>query len=324
MGSWSVYCEVSNMAITSGTKCVLLPLKIDNHYGSGTYSAASLPIIGTYNDYGNLENIIKDDNTLLIENYLGISIEEFVTFLVDGKYTFERDTYKLIKDKLDSKILEEIENWRYMFIDYQVYQNFTDNNYSNESYIGDFNMGNDLLLKDIGFNFVEKLDKGLNNLKYEYNNSFFFTNGKGLQNHLGKTYYVLKDLFEDINYTGKYSHYKYLQKIDRYEYLSTTDKYNYIYKIIGCTLSDYIDFKMSLKYPNIIDPLPPKKLHDLYITYNNHYIQRLIGLVKLKSNLYTMSKVFKPSSLYITPQCGDHSGHYEISKVINNILKNKQ
>jgi hypothetical protein len=49
MGSWSV-CGISNISITSGNDCVLLPLKETNgEYHR--YSPTTLPIFGKYNDY---------------------------------------------------------------------------------------------------------------------------------------------------------------------------------------------------------------------------------------------------------------------------------
>jgi hypothetical protein len=54
-GSWSVYCGISNISITSGNDCVLLPLKETNgEYHR--YSPATLPIFGKYNDYGGIEH----------------------------------------------------------------------------------------------------------------------------------------------------------------------------------------------------------------------------------------------------------------------------
>lgn len=51
MGSWSVYCGISRMSITSGDECVFLPLK--KGYGEYLpYYPATLPIYGTYDDYG--------------------------------------------------------------------------------------------------------------------------------------------------------------------------------------------------------------------------------------------------------------------------------
>lgn len=45
MGSWSVYCGISQIAITSGDKCVLLPLKESdgNRAGYLPYLPAALP-----------------------------------------------------------------------------------------------------------------------------------------------------------------------------------------------------------------------------------------------------------------------------------------
>jgi hypothetical protein len=54
MGSWSVSCGISNIAITAEQECVLLPLKksvgIDYHQ----YQPAALPIFGRYDDYGGI------------------------------------------------------------------------------------------------------------------------------------------------------------------------------------------------------------------------------------------------------------------------------
>ena len=49
MGSWSVYCGLSNLAITSGQECVFLPLKKNNR-GYLPYIPATLsysPNIGS-------------------------------------------------------------------------------------------------------------------------------------------------------------------------------------------------------------------------------------------------------------------------------------
>jgi hypothetical protein len=47
MGSWSVYCGVSNISITDGNECVLLPLKKnDGYHGYLPYLPATLPIFG--------------------------------------------------------------------------------------------------------------------------------------------------------------------------------------------------------------------------------------------------------------------------------------
>lgn len=43
------------------------------------------PIHGTYDQYGNLEDIVKDDNTAFLESYYDLSIEEIVAILTSGR-----------------------------------------------------------------------------------------------------------------------------------------------------------------------------------------------------------------------------------------------
>ena len=107
MGSWSVCCGISNIAITSGKKCVLLPLKESIGSETRNWQPATLPIFGEYNDYGGMEEIEKDDNTALIEEHLGISIEEFVVFLTDGKFTYGREEAQEVAKKINN--LSEVE-----------------------------------------------------------------------------------------------------------------------------------------------------------------------------------------------------------------------
>jgi hypothetical protein len=130
MGSWSVSCGISNIVITAGKECVILPLKksLRNEYSQ--YLPATLPIFGKYNDYGGMDCIIEDDNTKLIESKFGVTIQEFVDFLVDGKFTYDRNEAKAIKEKLTT---DEPHEYRFMWIDKNVYD-VVKNFYSNYSY----------------------------------------------------------------------------------------------------------------------------------------------------------------------------------------------
>ena len=104
MGSFCVYCHISNLSIDEGDECVLLPLKKNKSYlySRSEWLPATLPIFGTYNGYGRLVNIVKDDNTKLIESYFGISIDEFCELLV----------YSNNKEVSEDKVkLQEIKEW---------------------------------------------------------------------------------------------------------------------------------------------------------------------------------------------------------------------
>lgn len=116
MGSWSVYCSVSQIAITAGQKCVLIPLKKQRNY---EYLPLCLPVFGEYNDYGGIENIEENENTKLLEEYFCVSIDEFVTFFLDGKNTYDREEAKEVEEKINH--LDEIKDCKFMWIDRQVY-----------------------------------------------------------------------------------------------------------------------------------------------------------------------------------------------------------
>lgn len=96
MGSFSVNCSLTNVSFHEGDRAVLIPLIPTSGIDSApllltnksrldspteNFTPFSLPIFGEYNDYGELENIRKDENTALIEAFFGIDIETFVSVL---------------------------------------------------------------------------------------------------------------------------------------------------------------------------------------------------------------------------------------------------
>lgn len=92
MGSFNVSCGISQVSIKEGVECRFIPLQPKYlhkpvhvlepasmiHYPNSIFNPFCFPIKGKYNDYGNIEEIEKDFNTELIEEYFGIPIEEFV------------------------------------------------------------------------------------------------------------------------------------------------------------------------------------------------------------------------------------------------------
>ena len=94
MGSFNVACSISHLSIGPGEKCYFLPL-VRNKYGlidaqsnfisnegpSYFFWPFCFPIEGEYDDYGGIENIVHNANTKVIEQFVGISIEQFVSCL---------------------------------------------------------------------------------------------------------------------------------------------------------------------------------------------------------------------------------------------------
>lgn len=129
MGSWSVSCGISNIAITSGRDCCILPLKKNRGgYGYYEYTPASLPIFGEYNDYGEIENIVEDDNTCLISKYFGVSISDFCDLIVNGKHFYDRDEARDVFERIKSfneDKAKEVSEFKFMWIDKEVYDFFS-------------------------------------------------------------------------------------------------------------------------------------------------------------------------------------------------------
>jgi len=104
MGCYSVSCKLSNLPIVGYTSAVLIPLRpidghieFDFHKDTGTtviccnegplvyFHPCMYPIRGTYNDYGSLNDIIRDDNTDILEEYYGLTIEQIVGVLTSNR-----------------------------------------------------------------------------------------------------------------------------------------------------------------------------------------------------------------------------------------------
>ena len=101
MGSFDVACGVSRITIHPRNKAVLVPLmtisddedsrnfsggNIVSNYGpKHTYIPFALPIVGKYDDYGRMGNIVRDKNVEVIEKYFGCTIEQFVETILSGK-----------------------------------------------------------------------------------------------------------------------------------------------------------------------------------------------------------------------------------------------
>ena len=81
MGSFNIVCSVSNISISSGDPIVFIPLEVAKYpykVGDGNhtlisshcfYAPVTMPIFGEYDDYGGIENIIRDENLEIIEAY---------------------------------------------------------------------------------------------------------------------------------------------------------------------------------------------------------------------------------------------------------------
>lgn len=91
-----------------------------NEFSPGRiFTPIALPIFGTYDDYGSIDDIKRDSNTELIEKITGVTIEEFI-HIIDN-YTVKRygceEPYNKIKEKLIKYLKKD-------FFEYGDYKTF--------------------------------------------------------------------------------------------------------------------------------------------------------------------------------------------------------
>jgi len=103
MGSYAVSCGVSKLPICSGDKAAIILISkskystldsmdhscnlVSNDGAYGAFFGIGLPIFGTYNDYGGLENYVEDANYFILKKFVeenSYSFDEFMDNLYCG------------------------------------------------------------------------------------------------------------------------------------------------------------------------------------------------------------------------------------------------
>ncbi len=219
MGHFSYSCQLSGLPITSGTKCAIVPmLPRENFYDNGEehfrkfgksmfcsnegvnifFNELSFPIFGEYDEYGGIENIIKDDNSKCLEEYFELSIEDICSVLCDGR----KNEYFEGSDFSDSvKILKKKNIKHHMLLKASLVWLHADfyNNLSNKksSDCSDkLDMGGSGILDKLGFKLVGEVKKERYNQEYEKDGLKIWSDGNWL-NVPDKPYlYYLTDLKE--------------------------------------------------------------------------------------------------------------------------------
>lgn len=312
MGSWSVYCGISQIAITSGHKCVFVPL-MENKYGEyDEYIPASLPIYGEYDDYGGLENIEENENTKLIEEHFNCTIQEFCHYFTRGCISNNEDDFP--KFLLEN---EELKKWKFMFIDRNVYD-FMSTTIGNDSK-GHFDFGKKTLLELFGFTYNGKVDKECWKYEWEMQGKKFYSDGNSLQTEKGNFIFTLdgeyNKLSSHIELTDNMIKYKDKSMWQLWEYMNEEDSKTTLLSLFGYRydgLNRYLIDRLKERAKETGIPwIEPelKTLREKYFKYYLKFGNELCGLKTVRYNLYPMSSNFKPYVLYTTPQCGDFQNH---------------
>lgn len=348
MGSWSVYCSISKIAITAGQKCVLIPLKKAKYNNSYLpYLPFTLPIFGEYDDYGGIENIEEDENTKLLEEHFGYPIHDFCQFFTRGCIRTDEDDFpkNLLKN-------EELKELTFMFVDRQVYD-FMSTIQKGENGAGHLEFGNPKLLTLLGFEYVgENASKKTGNTsedpsRYKYQWSFngdtnFFADGEWL-NYKREGIYTFDSynalekhitLPEDKKWIKEKSMvqlWKYMDEEKRVHllgYIIGVDRYTYSSKkhmkemreLLEKHRNPDIDYS---KLETLLEPYVKKdnSLSNAYIENLDAFGDRLAELIVIRGNLYCMSGCFEPFRSYLTPQCGEKKDHQRLLEEFAKINK---
>jgi len=318
MGSWSVYCGISQTTITSGQKCVVLPLRKGRSYPDKPYVPAAPPIFGKYDDYGGLEDVEDNEYIQLIENHFNCKIEEFSHFFTRGIHRPDECLKSLVEN-------EEIKDCEFMFIDRAVYDFLI--GYADEDNSFNLEMGNPAVLKLLGFEYIgeDTENKTYDPKRFKYcwrlQGKDFHSDGEWL--HYGKegiyriqgsnnssslTKYV--DLPEDKAWLTKAT----MAKL--WSYLEKKDAKKYIFASIGYSSSDHL--KELLETLSLrSDESLLGKIKENYSIYG----QAFADLTNLIHNLYYFSQYLQPYEPYTTPQCGERKVALEIQSKFIEIQK---
>jgi hypothetical protein len=346
MGSFSVYCEISNISITSGNKCAILPIKENkSHEGYLPYLPAALPIFGEYNDYGDLESIEENANTKLIEARYGLSIENFCQFLTNREwYNSDRMSFDACRSELNSmmgnlsdELIKELTSTNFMWIDRQVYDAMTENN--NTWYKGHNDYGTPEMLELLGFELIEESktfkNYAPNRFNKKYSNKdgvevysdggtllsisgqYLYDFGKGSESSI-ETYFKVDPKLDYLKNLGEHEAWRFLSSSSLNEKLGYVfgkrqiDMYDEEY------FNDMLEIMEDMKARGdetsrllkiIEEKRKPKTLVDEYFNDMDSFGDDLAKMVNVRHNLHCMSGAFRPFTQYLTPQCGEHEEH---------------
>lgn len=114
MGSFNVSCSISNLSITPGTRCALIPLIRNKYHYPGPdrigsmfvsdsmpahfFYPFSFPIFGKYDDYGRIRDVERNQTVETLEKFFGVTIEQLVDILTSGRDA--EDSYSVVYEVL--------------------------------------------------------------------------------------------------------------------------------------------------------------------------------------------------------------------------------
>ncbi len=330
MGSWSVYCGISNITIISGTKVVLVPI-VERESGEyNKWGHYCLPIFGEYNDYGGIDNIEEDFNTKLIENIHNCKIDEFCECLT-----------RMDIESTNETIEETLKDIKYLWINREVYDYMISYHPIGYSRAGDFDIGSNSILNFLGFKKDSNEDKSSRYFQIWNHECGLQLNSDGngisipvyntksfveyIKKHSGqlKNKEVLLDKIMEIDHLEDQNLYTIFNRMERYDkiYYRLLNSRN-----ISSTIEriEWINSSRTTEKVTIDDMFKsfrPIEREYLKLVMDDVFCGRASDLITLSKNMYSGSYDLTPYTLYITPQCGEHTIHQKILEKFVDINK---
>lgn len=346
MGCWSVYCSISKIAITAGHECVFIPLK-KSKGNYLPYLPAALPIFGSYDDYGGIEDIIEDENTKILENYFGLSIYDFCSKIIIGHGDSEDEDEEESDVKDFKSVQEEMTSWTYMWVDKKVYDFIIANRDHSFGGVGSLSIGKKEILEYLGFTYLGESEKNptYDPKRYkhlwEFGDKTFYSDGSYLYSDKSSVFYLTGKTENSLDNYIDIPEEK-LDIANKYQWelwrmMKEEDISHHLFWIIGVDGSTYSHKKFMRKMLAKMTPEESKKygyeeekktLTDIYIENVNLIGDSLAHLLTIRHNLHCMSGSFAPYEQFLTPQCGEFESHQALlegfAKINNSYIREEE
>jgi hypothetical protein len=368
MGHWSHTCKLSHLPIINGTKVMLFLLKINENmheyseeslkkHGStymctneavmGRFKPFMFPIRGEYDDYGGITNIVKDENTDMLESKFDLTIDEICAIVTSGRKNDGDDERlaKIIKsidknDDGDVVIYHEKYKPLVALSGMWVHGDFYDKliaSYSRDEVYDNIRIARTPVLKALGFEYVGEDKSGEKRCKFKFkkgNCIIYSDGGWGIENNI----YSPQDLKEycesvgeDLDISEFISKSKQQQLYDyvlpelqaKLEALEEGEAINKFIFMTGGGMQDYTDvlqmFDMGMSWYSYSE----LSVEYVHLAKNGLFRKHVHELGVFHSAMYCCGKNY--DIVGASPQDGDYGGVAWVlntaTDIINNYIK---
>ena len=326
MGCANVSCSISNLSIgyKDKVKFIFLKKQVDSLTNltsvinsTDFFKPVYLPVTGEYNDYGALENVVRDYNVELIEKDLGANIEDIIKAVDRGRY--EGDKYGLsgmfVLDKVYNDLAEYELNREALIKSYLNEYSLLKMGFEEHEYVDDYkifihsNCPIKVYFKLFGSKVVINDDETILKEKYNLDSEIYYVENL---KHIMDV--VFKELQIDYNELLKQSTYE----------IGLNDNLNYIKEYY---LKDKdLDDSKSYLFINKISSFELLKKEKLYIQplikdIDNDLKDKYIKFIAFDKIMVSCNRFYFPSC--IGEQCGDTQASKALLNISNEIINKR-